>query len=131
MSAKENEFCLEVELLETFRLRSEPPAPRTFVGGLRNRLKQGGTRVRQDWAGTAIVQAKWDETVNKAILVRMGLRDISGLIYTINYDLIVNWNKGYRELKLMPNSPVRLLCELSTTKRNMEYRRIDVWNTCV
>lgn len=74
-------------------MRSEPTAPRTSVGGLRNRLKQG-ERVRPDWVGTAIVQAKWDETVKKAILVRMGLRDISGLIYTINYDLIVNWKKG-------------------------------------
>lgn len=62
-----------------------PPCPQdTYDGGLRNRLKQKGTKIRWDWVATAIVQAKCDETVNKTILVRMCLRGISGLIYMIN-----------------------------------------------
>lgn len=68
-------------------------------------------------------------TVNQVIVVEMGLRDISRLIYMINYALIVNWNEGCRELRLMPISLVRLPCGQSTTKINMEYRKIDVWNT--
>lgn len=67
---RRKKFVLNWELLETFRLRSDPPRDNS-EGGLRTRLKLGGTRVGQGWEATARVQAKCDETVNQATLVEM------------------------------------------------------------
>lgn len=73
-----------MELLETFRLRSDHPYTHlqdNSDGGWRNRLILGGTRVKRD---NPIIQA---------VLVGMGCREMSRLVYKINYVLIVKWNK--------------------------------------